>query len=593
MLYPQQNDYRNLLDLSGIWDFKLDADNIGKAEGWFNGLEQARPIAVPASWNEQYEDTRDYLGIAWYFRQVYVPSAWQGQRIFIRVGSANYATQVWLNGTLVGDHQGGHLPFVFDITEHIAWGQPNTLAIQVDAHLSPTRVPPGNVGGGPLGGFMAGFPSTNYDFFPYSGLHRPVTLFALPQTHLEDITVKTDIVGNSGLVHVAVQAHGAAKTSQVQLQGDQTDLTANLTITGGTGELTLTVPQARFWSPADPHLYQLTLTLTDGETTLDRYTLNIGIRTVAVEGHQLLLNGQPIFLKGFGRHEDFPIAGRGQFNPLIVRDYSLLKWVGANSYRTAHYPYSEEQMMMADREGILIIDEIPAVGLYFEDDEANIQTRLTQCQQQLQELIVRDKNHPSVIMWSVANEPFPPNMMARFMGGDVPDLPPATTAFFQTLFDQARQLDPTRLVTLVGVMGCPVEWLAPSDVVFINRYWGWYTQPGQLNEGAQVLANELDQLYEELGKPMVVSEFGADTIPGMHSNPPEMFSEEYQVEFLRRYLDVAAERDFMAGMHVWNLADFKTGQSTHRVGGLNHKGVFTRERRPKMAAHFLRDRWGE
>jgi putative sterol carrier protein len=128
-------------------------------------------------------------------------------------------------------------------------------------------------------------------------------------------------------------------------------------------------------------------------------------------------------------------------------------------------------------------------------------------------------------------------------------------------------------------------------VACINRYWGWYSQSGQIDAGAEFLGQELNGLCEQLGKPIVLTEFGADTIAGMHSDPPEMWTEEYQVEFLRAYLDVAAERPFVAGMHVWNFADFKTGQSSRRPAGLNLKGVFTRDRRPKMAAHMLRERW--
>jgi glycosyl hydrolase family 2 len=130
-----------------------------------------------------------------------------------------------------------------------------------------------------------------------------------------------------------------------------------------------------------------------------------------------------------------------------------------------------------------------------------------------------------------------------------------------------------------------------ADVVCVNRYYGWYTQPGQLDEGAQVLAGELNALHRAFGKPISITEFGTDTLPGAHKTPPEMWTEAYQVEFLRRYLDVAAERPFVAGMHVWNFADFKTGQGTMRATGMNFKGVFTRDRRPKMAAHFLRTRW--
>jgi beta-glucuronidase len=144
---------------------------------------------------------------------------------------------------------------------------------------------------------------------------------------------------------------------------------------------------------------------------------------------------------------------------------------------------------------------------------------------------------------------------------------------------------------MVGVQGGPTEWHGLFDVLSINRYYGWYVLGGRLEEGAKELARELDALHKQFGKPIVIAEFGTDTLPGSHNTPPEMWTEEYQVEYLRHYLDVAAQRPFVAGMHVWNFADFKTGQGTSRAGGMNFKGVFTRDRRPKMAAHFLRARW--
>jgi beta-glucuronidase len=594
VLYPQQNDVRNLLDLSGFWDFKLDPDDAGEAESWFNGLRNPHTIAVPASWNELFQDTRDYLDTAWYARKFFVPQGWQGQRVFLRVGSANYAAKVWVNGQFVGAHEGGHLPFAFDVTDRVTWGQPNSVAVQVEGKLMPTRVPAGNIGGG-ASAFMAGYPNTTFDFFPYTGIQRPVILYAVPATRIEDVTVVTEIEGTNGVVKVTVEQTDCCGTGKVTLVGENGIFAADLAFADSVASAEITVPGARLWSPDDPYLYTLTVTLTDGDMLIDRYTLNIGIRTVAVEGDKILLNGKPIYLTGFGRHEDFPIHGRGLNMPLIVKDYALLKWIGANSYRTSHYPYSEEQMVMADREGILVIDEIPAVGLQFEDSEDNIQTRLAMCKQQMEELIARDKNHPSVVMWSVANEPMPPDMMRRFMGGgdntedNVKEV--RGTAFFKEMFDLTRALDPSRLVTLVGVMGSPLDWLDLADVVCINRYWGWYSQAGQIDAGAEFLAQELDGLYEQLGKPIMITEFGADTMAGAHSDPPEMWSEEYQTEFLRAYLDVAAERPFVAGLHVWNFADFKTGQGTRRAIGLNMKGVFTRDRRPKMAAHFLRERW--
>jgi beta-glucuronidase len=589
MLYPQQNDRRNLLDLSGIWDFQIDPDEVGEAEGWFNDLADARPMAVPSSWNDIYDDIRDYLGMAWYVTETYVPAGWADEKVMLRVGSTNYAAKVWVNGTFAGGHEGGHLPFEFDVTGLVRWDAPNTIAVQVENHLRPNRVPAGNVEGG-IAAFMRMFPAATFDFFPYAGLHRAVQLYSLPQSHIQDVTVTTGIDGADGVVTVAVKANGAAN-GRIRL-GDQT---ASLAFDNGTAQAQIRVADARLWGPDDPYLYPLTVTLGDDAAPLDRYALDVGIRTIAVDGGTILLNGQPIFLKGFGKHEDFAVSGRGQFNPLLVKDYALLKWIGANSYRTAHYPYSEEEMRMSEREGILIIDEIPNVSLQWGGGDEAVAERLRMCKQQMNELIARDKNHPSVVMWSIANEPMPEDMMQRMAAGSAapPPIDPATTAFFQELYDLCRAQDPTRLVTLVGVMGGPVEWMAPSDVVCINRYYGWYAQSGQMEEGQAALAQELDALYAQLGKPMIVTEFGADTLPGNHSHPPAMWSEEYQVEFIRRYLDTAAERPFMTGMHIWNFADFKTAQGIMRAASMNHKGVFTRERQPKMAAHFLHERWNQ
>ena len=386
-----------------------------------------------------------------------------------------------------------------------------------------------------------------------------------------------------------MEQEGKATQCKVTVSGNNKKYEANLSFSGGQAITSVKIPDVRLWSPEDPFLYSVSVAISDGKNTLDHFVIETGVRTISANDKQVLLNGKPVFLKGFGKHEDFPIFGRGTAYPVIVKDYSLLKWVGANSYRTSHYPYDEEYMNMADREGILIIDEIPAVGLYFHGDSTELKLRQETCKQYIKELIMRDKNHPSVVMWSIANEPFPENISISSTGVKPAD--PKSTALFADLFKQVKELDPTRLKTLVGVMGGPVEWLALSDIVCINRYWGWYTNPGDIKTGAAMLSKELDELYAQLKKPIIITEFGADTYPGMHANPPEMFTEEYQTEFIKAYLDVADTKNFVAGMHVWAFADFKTGQGVIRFGGMNYKGVFTRDRRPKMAAHYLRSRW--
>ena len=400
MLFPIQNDVRNKLDLSGIWDFKTDPEANGEQQGWYNGLTAPRPIAVPGSWNEQHEDLYTYLSLAWYVKRTYVPTSWRGQRVFIRVGSANYLGTVYVNGNKVGSHEGGHLPFAFEITEHITWDRENIIAITVENEMQPARVPSGNISS-PLSP-VASFPRTTFDFYPFAGIHRPVVLYSLPQHHIDDLTVVTDIDGTTGRITIGARLNEAVDTqATVTLDGGDASIRADLHFMAGEATVEVSVPNARFWSDKDPYLYTLSIS-----TATDRYSLHVGIRTIAVRNEQILLNGQPVKLNGFGRHEDFIASGKGLNLPLMVKDYQLMRWTGANAYRTSHYPYSEEEMQLADREGFLIIDETPAVSLQF-DTEDNIAERLRMCLQQIDELIARDKNHPSVVMWCVATSRCP------------------------------------------------------------------------------------------------------------------------------------------------------------------------------------------
>ncbi|MCU0507229.1 MAG: beta-glucuronidase [Anaerolineae bacterium] len=594
MLYPIQNSHRNKLDLSGIWDFATDPRRSLTPED-LPGEQNWRPMAAPGSWNEQYEDLFGYLGLGWYVKKTHVPQSWEGQRVFLRVGSANYFAAVYVNGVKVGEHEGGHLPFAFDITDAINWDGENLIAISVENELRPDRVPSGNMPNSSMSMF-ASTPPTTFDFYPFAGIHRPVVLYTTPQTFVEDLTVITDIDGTDGVVTVRAQLNAEASgAGTVKLTAGGKEVAATvLRFAGGLAVVELRVPNARFWSDTDPYLYDLTV-VAEGSANSgeDAYTLKVGIRTVRVEGGQILLNGRPVKLNGFGRHEDFPASGRGLNLPLIVKDYQLMRWTGANSYRTSHYPYSEEEMQMADREGFLIIDEIPAVSLQMAD-EANFPERLRMCLQQTDEMIARDKNHPAVVMWCVANEPMHAGVGVGALGESDPRIEAANLPgkrFLDALVARARELDATRPVTIVTVMGGPQSWMEQCDVICMNRYWGWYTLGGQLDVARQKLAAELDQVWDRFGKPVIMTEFGADTIPGYHGHPSVMWTEEYQADYIRMHLEVAAEREFVAGMQVWNFADFAAVQSIARVGGLNHKGVFTRIRTPKMAAHVLREFW--
>lgn len=576
-LYPQNNPYRQVISLDGFWDFRTDPDDVGREKDWPRGLQGVIPIAVPASWNDQFEDLRDYCGVAWYQTHFDLPGDFAtNRRLRLRFGSVNYLAEVWLNGSPLGKHEGGHLPFEFDVNGKVR-PENNVLVVRVDCALAPDRVPPGQIPPDPRDTFSnEQFPATSFDFFPFAGIHRPVMLYSTPVQAIADLSVRTTIQGSEGRVRVHLDtAPGTAGIARFTLTGHGAEVKAETPIASGQAEVELIVPKAAFWGPGEPNLYRLNAELVRSGAIADRYSLNVGIRTVEVRNSSLLINGKPVYLKGFGRHEDFPVAGRGYMAPLIVKDYSIMRWMGANSFRTSHYPYSEQMMDIADQLGILVIDEIPAVGLFF--DEAGLERRLNLCQQYIREMIARDRNHPCVIMWSVANEPHSTRAPAK--------------EFFHTLYRSAKSLDDSRPVTLVNLAGVWEEAFEYMDVLCINRYNGWYAQPGRLDEGLAVLSAELDKIYAAFKKPIIVAEFGADAISGHHAQPPEMFSEEYQAEFITLYHNLFKTKPYIVGEHVWNLCDFKTAQAVHRTGALNHKGVFTRDRRPKLAAHKLRELW--
>jgi beta-glucuronidase len=409
-----------------------------------------------------------------------------------------------------------------------------------------------------------------------------VWLYSTPRSYIVDVSVAAafDPQTGAGRVTYGVDAVGDGATSVVLRDADGAVVAESA---GPAGDLT--VPGARPWSPEDPYLYRL-----DVVHGGDEYSLPVGIRTVQVEGARLLLNGTPVRLRGFGMHEDSVLHGKGHDDARMVRDFALLKWIGANSFRTSHYPYAEEVLDYADRQGLLVIDEAPAVGLHlslghmgdagartFGPDaigEAAAAAHLAA----IRELIARDRNHPSVIAWSVANEPDTAEWAAR--------------GYFTPLVSEVRKLDTTRPVCFANVATAPPDLDVVTDLfdlVCVNRYYGWYVDTGDLEAAERNLEAEL-RAWARHGKPILVTEFGADAMPGRHALPPTAWSEEYQAQLIEMSIRVFRRVPEVIGEHVWNFADFLTAQAVHRPGG-NHKGVFTRDRQPKAVSWLLRELW--
>jgi beta-glucuronidase len=589
MLRPQDNANRERKTLDGLWRFVLDAEGAGRTESWWRSpLTGAREMPVPASYNDIIPDVavRDHVGDAWYQTTVRVPRGWADERIVLRFDAATHRAVVWVDDVEVATHEGGYTPFEADVTDHVTPGDEVRITVVVNNELSWQSVPPGIVEETPDGKRQRYY----HDFFNYAGLHRSVWLYCTPSTYVEDVTVVTGLDGSSGTIDYEVVVGGAGSASvRVTAYDDRgTEVASGM---GSAG--TLTIDDVHPWRPGEGYLYDLEVALVDDDdASFDDYHLPVGVRTVAVDGNRFLINGEPFHFKGFGKHEDAAVRGKGFDAPFMVHDFELMEWIGANSFRTSHYPYAEEVLDYADRHGIVVIDETAAVGQNtglaggifggptvptFSDETINADSQAVHAQA-IRELVARDKNHPSVVLWSIANEP----------ESDTPE----SLEYFTPLFELARELDPSRPVGFVNVMlapagSCLVTDLA--DVVMVNRYYGWYVSPGDLAAAERGLEEELNA-WAEQGKPIVITEYGADTVAGLHSITPVPWTEEYQRDYLEMNHRVFDRIEAVVGEHVWNFADFATGPGFFRVDG-NKKGVFTRERRPKAAAHLLRRRW--
>ncbi|KAJ5757799.1 uncharacterized protein N7511_006493 [Penicillium nucicola] len=585
---PQRTLSRDLVNLDGLWKFALASGPNDTAQPWTAPLPKGLECPVPASYNDIFvnREIHDHVGWVYYQREVIVPKGWSQERYLVRAESATHHGRVYVNDHLVAEHVGGYTPFEADITELVAAGEKFRLTIGVNNELTRETIPPGEITVGE--GTGRRIQTYHHDFYNYAGLARSIWLYSVPQEHIQDITVVTDVDGDNGLINYKVELANQT-TGQVQISVMDEDGALVANSSGAQG--TVTIPSVKLWQPGAAYLYQFKVDIVGSDNNIiDTYDLATGIRTIKVEGSKFLINGKPFYFRGFGRHEDSSIRGKGHDQAYMVHDFQLMNWIGANSFRTSHYPYAEEVMDFADRNGIVVIDETPAVGLNlgllgssgdsttFSPKGINNKTRESH-KQAIRELIARDKNHPSVVMWSIANEPASSEDGAR--------------EYFKPLANLTRQLDPTRPITFANVGGATFELDQIADlfdVTCINRYFGWYSETGDLAEAEVALEKELRGWQEKFDRPIIMTEYGADTLAGLHSVLALPWSEEFQVQMLDMYHRVFDRIEGMAGEHVWNFADFQTSLGIFRVDG-NKKGVFTRDRKPKAVAHDLRTRW--
>ncbi len=516
-------------------------------------FDQSDSLRVPGDWNTQKEKLFYYEGSVWYKTSFDHSLTNSANRTFLYFGAANYKTDVYLNGQKLARHVGGFTPFSFEIT-HLLKPADNFLILKIDNKR-----------------IKEGVPTLNTDWWNYGGLTREVKLIETSATFIKDYFLHL-APDNSEEIKGFVQLNGSESAEQaVRLRIPELSIdTTFITDRTGKANITLTSDNIVYWSLKDPKLYQLRFSSQE-----DSLTDQVGFRSIRTKNDDILLNGEPVFLKGISIHEESPIRG-GRGNS-VEDARQLLGWakeLGCNFVRLAHYPHNEHMVRLADEMGILVWEENPVYWTISWDNPETYKNAANQ----LTELIARDKNRASVIIWSMANE--------------TPTSEPRN-AFLSKLAALARSLDPTRLISAAleqsAYRGDPKvrtihdAFAEVVDVLSFNQYIGWY-------DGLPEKAQDISWVIEQ-NKPVLISEFGGGAKQGLHGDKYTRWTEEYQEYLYQETLKMLSSIKQLRGMSPWILVDFR---SPRRVlpqiqDGWNRKGLISEEGKKKKAFFILQD----
>lgn len=572
------SDGRQTTSLNGPWHVIVDPYDVGKLDyrarplknnnAFFKNykpqskselveydFDHSGQLNVPGDWNTQRESLLFYEGTVWYKQSFDYQKPAEG-RLFLRFGAANYQADVYLNGELLGHHEGGFTPFDFEITKRVR-PKGNFVVVRVNDNRAKDQVP-----------------AITTDWWNYGGITRPVTLIEVPQTFIQDYVVQLE-KGSTHNVKGWIQLNGPKLQQRVTIRIAEAGVTKVFhTDLRGRAEVSFDANLA-LWSPENPKLYQVEIA---SET--DQVTENIGFRSIEAKGTDILLNGTSVFLRGISIHEESPSHPGRAWSEDDAR--TLLSWakeLGCNFVRLAHYPHNEAMLRMADQMGLMVWAEVP---VYWNIQWENPQT-LGNAENQLKEMITRDHNRASLIIYSMANET-PVN--------------DARNRFLRRLIQDAHLADPTRLVSaalqsqeaahgdrILVSINDPIA--GDLDVLGNNEYIGWYThRPAD--------ADTIDWT-SKYSKPLIMSEFGGDARFGFHADALTRWSEEYQENLYQHQIGMLKRIPFLRGTTPWVLKDFRSPRRT--LPGIedyfNRKGLVTEHGEKKKAFFVLQKYYQE
>ncbi len=528
---------RTYMSLNGKWNYVIDPLENGyydyrlkpfKENGFFENKKAASPsdlveynldtspiMNIPGDWNMRDPNLFVYEGTVW-FKKDFLYTKKSGNRDVLYFGAVNYDAKVYVNGKLVGAHIGGYTPFNFDVTDVVKDGK-NFVVVKVDNKRAKDNVP-----------------TVNMDWWNYGGITRDVMIAQVPDTYIEDysIQLKKD---EQGLISGWVKLNTASADQNISIEVPELKLRLQLT-TDTEGKATFeTKAKPVFWSPENPKLYDVIISKND-----EKINDQIGFRTIETKGKEILLNGKKIFLRGISIHEEAPYErGRAWSKEDAVTLLTWAKEMGCNYVRLAHYPHNEIMVREAEKLGLMVWSEIPVYWTISWDNSDTYEN----AQNQLHDMIYRDKNRSAVVIWSIANET--PHSDAR-------------DKFLRDLSRYARQQDNTRLISMAMEVTKAPDNLNKLDdnmneyvdVISFNQYIGWYRAS---NEAARLMKWEIPY-----NKPVIISEFGGSALQGLHGDKTERWTEEYQEELYIRNLEMLDKIDGLSGLSPWILVDFRS-----------------------------------
>jgi len=563
--------------LNGKWDFIVDPYETGFFDYRYKELAQNNPSAywnsphpksksdlvefgwnhkysldVPGDWNHQKDQFLYYEGTLWYERSFDFQKKLNGSKVYLYFGAVNYRADVYLNGHKLGQHEGGFTPFNFEVPDSLLKAKDNNLVVRVNNTRHKDDVP-----------------TLNTDWWNYGGITRSVQLIEVPELFIRDffLHLTAPATKNARIKGYVKLNRAPDKPQKFTVNIAALHFSKTFIVNSAQTALDFTLPSLELWQPGHPKRYQVELMV-----GTDRITDKIGFRTVKASGNKVLLNGQPLFMRGIAIHEEIPGEMRRAWSAAdALQLLGQARELGCNMVRLAHYPHDETMTRAADSLGILVWSEIP---VYWTIDFSS-QAVYKKAARQLKEMITRDHNRASIIVWSVGNET--PVSKTR-------------TDFMHRLISMAHSLDSTRMVSAalevnynagknVNMIDDPLGQFV--DLVAFNEYLGWY--------GGTPDKCRTTNWATPYNKPLFISETGAGATYGFHADSLTRFSEEYQVWYYKELLDMLGRMpDNWVGMSPWVLADFRSPKRNNPVyqEGWNRKGLYS-DQGKKKAAFFI------